>query len=59
MTTMAPVMRGNDCVGFLLKRGPGGVEAYDREAQSIGTFASEAFAARAVLDAAQDNLRDQ
>ena len=47
MTAMVPVMNGNACVGFLLRRGPSGVEAYGREAQSIGTFASEEEAAKA------------
>ena len=52
-TTMAPVMRGNDCCGFILRRGLSGVEAYDRDAHALGIFESEEKAAKAVFDAAE------
>jgi hypothetical protein len=58
MTTMAPVMRDSDCVGFLLRRF-NTIEAYDREAYSLGLFESDAEAAKAVLEASiAPQLRD-
>jgi hypothetical protein len=54
MTAMSPVMGAdNRCVGFLLRRGRGGVEAYGREAESIGIFPDEEAAAKVVLEAAE------
>jgi hypothetical protein len=51
--TMSPIMAGDGCVGFILGRGISGVEAFDREAYSLGLFESEQAAAQAVLQAAE------
>jgi hypothetical protein len=51
--TMSSVMAGDGCVGFILGRGISGVEAFDRDAYSLGLFKTEAEAAKAVLDAAE------
>jgi hypothetical protein len=48
---MSPVMSGNVCVGFLLRRF-NAVEAYDRDAHALGIFESEEKAAAAVIAAA-------
>jgi hypothetical protein len=54
MTALSPIMAGDGCVGFILRRGPaGGVEAADREGRPIGIFPSEEKAAEAVLSAAE------
>jgi hypothetical protein len=53
MTALSPIMRGDDCCGFILRRGPGGVEAYDRDARPLGIFETEEAAAKAVLSAAE------
>jgi 16S rRNA G966 N2-methylase RsmD len=53
MTAMSPIMAGDGCVGFILGRGISGVEAFDREAYSLGLFESEQAAAQAVLQAAE------
>jgi hypothetical protein len=50
MTAMSPVMSGNVCVGFLLRRF-NAVEAYDRDAHALGIFESEEKAAAAVIAA--------
>jgi hypothetical protein len=52
MTAMSPVMSGNDCLGFILRRGRSGVEAYDRDAHALGIFETEERAAQAVVAAA-------
>jgi hypothetical protein len=36
------------CPGYIIKRGPAGFEAFDREDHSLGTFASEADAIEAI-----------
>jgi hypothetical protein len=43
-----------DVVGFVLKRGRQGHEAFGREERSLGLFETAANAARAVFDAAAD-----
>jgi 16S rRNA G966 N2-methylase RsmD len=53
MTVMSPIMAGDGCVGFILGRGISGVEAFDREAYSLGLFESEQAAVQAVLQAAE------
>jgi hypothetical protein len=45
---MRPVMSGAVCVGFLLSLGPRGVEAFDRNEHSLGTFAGPIEAAAAI-----------
>jgi hypothetical protein len=45
---MVPVIAGTTCVGFLLNRGRGGVEAFDRNEQSLGIFATAIEAAAAI-----------
>jgi hypothetical protein len=41
------IMADNRCVGFLFRRGPAGVEAFD-EHRSLGLFADQAEAVAAV-----------
>jgi hypothetical protein len=53
MTAMSPIMRGDVCCGFLLRRGRGGVEGYDANAAPIGIFETEERAARGVLAASE------
>jgi hypothetical protein len=53
VTALSPIMSGDDCCGFILRRGPGGVEAYDRDAHPIGIFQSEEKAAVTVIEAAK------
>jgi hypothetical protein len=35
------VMHNGQCLGFLLRRGPQGVEVFTRETQSLGCFPTE------------------
>jgi hypothetical protein len=44
------------CVGFLLARGPAGVEAFDDGERSLGVFADEHAAIRAIFK--NDTLSD-
>jgi hypothetical protein len=53
MTAMSLVLDDGACLGFILRRGPIGVEAFDREARSLGLFKTEAEAAKTVLGAAE------
>ena len=54
MTTPKPtaplvsVMAGNVCLGHLIKRGPQGFQAYDRDDRSLGLFPSSSQAAAAL-----------
>jgi hypothetical protein len=48
MPRMIPVMVGRACAGFLINAGARGVEAYDRNEQSLGVFADVMAAAAAV-----------
>jgi hypothetical protein len=58
VTAMAPVLSAdNVCVGFLLKRGPAGIAAYDRDAHPLGIFPTEEKAAQAVLAASEGDAR--
>jgi hypothetical protein len=47
-TPMVPVIAGTACVGFLLRRGREGVEAFDRDERSLGIFPDPIEAAAAV-----------
>jgi len=51
-TPLIPIMRGNCCLGFLLRRGPKGIEAYAGDERSLGIFTNEDDAVAAVLDRA-------
>jgi hypothetical protein len=44
-----PVMSGRACAGFLISRGPRGIEAYDANEKSLGIFANAIEAAVAFL----------
>jgi hypothetical protein len=46
---MAYVADGGKCVGFVLRRGRTGYEAFDAGEKSLGLFPSEADAAEVVL----------
>ena len=52
ITPMMYVLDGEQCVGFVIRRGHGGYEATDQGGATIGFFRSEGAAANAVLDAA-------
>jgi hypothetical protein len=45
---MISVMIGRACAGFLISAGPRGVEAYDANEKSLGTFPDAIEAATAV-----------
>jgi hypothetical protein len=40
-TPLISVMHNGQCLGFLLRRGPQGVEVFTRETQSLGCFPTE------------------
>jgi len=46
--SMLAVYDGPNCIGFVLRRGPAGVEAFDAADSSLGLFESEAAAASAL-----------
>ena len=48
---MAYVADGGKCVGFVLRRGRTGYEAFDADEKSLGLFASESDAAEVVEEA--------
>jgi hypothetical protein len=54
MATLLSVYDGQECCGFLIRRPRRGVEAFDREERSLGIFPSDAEAANAVLDSAEN-----
>jgi hypothetical protein len=54
MDTLLSVYDGRECAGFLLRRPRRGVEAFDRDENSLGIFPSEREAANAVLDSASN-----
>jgi hypothetical protein len=45
---LAPVMNGSDCAGFLFNRGLRGVEAFDKDENSLGVFFDAISAVTAV-----------
>ena len=49
-TPLIPVMHQNQCLGFLLSRGPQGVEVFTRQTQSLGCFPTEREAVAALLN---------
>ena len=52
--TLVSVYDGQRCAGFILSRGCAGFEAFDAEQHSLGTFATEREAARAIPAQAGD-----
>jgi hypothetical protein len=48
---------GRICVGHLLRRGPAGVEAFDRNDHSLGIFSDADRAAAAIWRAAHDQMQ--
>ena len=49
-TPLISVMHDGRCLGFLLRRGRQGIEAFTRETQSIGCFPTEHEAVSALLN---------
>jgi hypothetical protein len=49
-TPLISVMHNDRCLGFLLHRGPQGVEVFTRETQSLGCFPTEHEAISALLN---------
>jgi hypothetical protein len=45
---MLSVTDGAHCVGFVLNRGPGGFEAFNRDGKPIGKFKTQQEAVRAI-----------
>jgi hypothetical protein len=45
---MLSIYDGQQCIGFVLARGPAGVEAFDAASESLGCFKTEDEAATAV-----------
>jgi hypothetical protein len=52
---MVPIIAGQVCVGFLIKRGREGVEAFDWDERSLGLFPGPIEAANAVEKSAIRN----
>jgi hypothetical protein len=50
---MSSIYDGQQCVGFVLKRGKDGAEAFNSELQSLGTHPTEADAIRIVWSTAR------
>jgi hypothetical protein len=50
VTPMSCIYSGRQCVGFILKRGHTGYEAFDSDEQSLGTFATQREAADVVSE---------
>lgn len=50
---MLSVFDGRECVGFLLRRGRAGIEAFTADEKTLGTFATEREAATACWGAAR------
>jgi hypothetical protein len=48
----AYVVHNQICVGFLIARGPAGVESFDRSERSLGVFADENAAVAAIFKSA-------
>jgi hypothetical protein len=51
-STMVPIISDGRCVGFLLRRGREGIEAFDRNELSLGLYTCPTEAARAVENSA-------
>jgi hypothetical protein len=51
-TPLVPIISARRCIGFLLRRGREGVEAYDANERSLGIFLDPIEAAAAVESAA-------
>ena len=49
-TPLTSVMHNGRCIGFLLHRGPQGIEVFTHETQSLGCFPTEHEAIRALLN---------
>jgi hypothetical protein len=47
---MTSIYSGRQCVGFVLKRGHTGYEAFDSDEQSLGVFKTPSEAAAAVSE---------
>jgi hypothetical protein len=50
--TLIPILAGEVCIGHVIDRGRAGFEAFDRDDQSLGIFATAAQAVDALLAAA-------
>jgi hypothetical protein len=48
----AYVVHNQICVGFLIARGPAGVESFDRDEHSLGVFTDETAAVAAIFKSA-------
>jgi hypothetical protein len=53
-TPLVPVMDGQTCIGHLLRRGPAGVEAFNKTDASLGLFPNDREAASAVWRRARE-----
>jgi hypothetical protein len=54
-TSMQAVHDGRRCIGFIMKRGRTGFEAFDADEKSLGLYPSSQDAADAVLVAAKEH----
>jgi hypothetical protein len=52
-TLMSSIYDGRKCIGFILRRGKAGTEAFDLNESSLGIFESDRAAADAVSHAAR------
>jgi hypothetical protein len=46
---MVSIVHANKCVGFVMARGPAGIEAFTRDESSLGLFADERAALIAIF----------
>ena len=55
---MSSIYDGQQCVGFVLKRGPAEAEAFTAELQSLGTHPTEAEAIKVVWSTARQQTQE-
>jgi hypothetical protein len=58
-SAMTPIVSNGRCVGFLLRRGREGIEAFDADERSLGIFNDPISAANAVQRSAVSALRSE
>jgi hypothetical protein len=49
----AYVVHNQICIGFVIARGPAGVESFDRNERSLGVFTDETAAVSAIFKSAR------
>jgi hypothetical protein len=57
--SLITVYDGREAIGFLVRRGPAGIKAFDADGRSIGMFSDEGEAASAVWRYAHGQTCDE